>query len=86
MVPALESFHLAKYADDPIPRKDFRKQHKDVVQRIRELAGGCRMESGSPEPARTMSLERRIIMLCHPRYVIVDASRERALPPARRFH
>ena len=39
LVPALEGFHLAKHGDGPIPRRDFREQRKDVLQRVRELDG-----------------------------------------------
>jgi hypothetical protein len=39
LVPALEGFHLAKHGDGPIPRKEFKKQRKDVLHRILELDG-----------------------------------------------
>ena len=39
LVPALEGFHLAKYGDGPIPRREFKKQRKAVLQRIRDLDG-----------------------------------------------
>src|SRR6266568_1633114 len=39
LVPALEGFHLAKYGDGPIPRKEFAKRRKTVLQRITALDG-----------------------------------------------
>jgi hypothetical protein len=39
LVPALEGFHQAKHVDGPIPRKEFKKQRKDVLRRIVELDG-----------------------------------------------
>ena len=39
LVPALEGFHVAKYGDGQMPRKDFKKLRKEVLQRIRELHG-----------------------------------------------
>jgi hypothetical protein len=39
LVPALEGFHLAKHGDGPIPRKEFKKERKAVLQRIRGLEG-----------------------------------------------
>jgi hypothetical protein len=39
LVPALEGFHLAKHGDGPIPRKEFKKQRKAVLQRVQDLDG-----------------------------------------------
>jgi hypothetical protein len=39
LVPALEGFHLARHGDGPITAKDFKKQRKDVLRRIRDLDG-----------------------------------------------
>jgi ApeA N-terminal domain 1 len=39
LVPALEGFHLAKHGDGPIPKEDFKKQRKAVLQRIGDLDG-----------------------------------------------
>src|SRR5258706_2605814 len=39
LVPALEGFHVAKYGDGPMLRKDFRKRRADVLKRIRTLDG-----------------------------------------------
>lgn len=39
LLPALEGFHLAKHGDGPIPRKEFKKQRKAVLQRIQDLDG-----------------------------------------------
>ena len=39
LVPALEGFHLAKHGDGPIPRKEFKKQRKAVLQQIQDLDG-----------------------------------------------
>jgi hypothetical protein len=39
LVPALEGFHLARHGDGPIPKKDFKKQRKAVLQRIGDLDG-----------------------------------------------
>jgi hypothetical protein len=39
LVPALEGFHVAKYGDGPMLRKDYSKQRKAVLKRIGALDG-----------------------------------------------
>jgi ApeA N-terminal domain 1 len=39
LVPALEGFHVARYGDGRVPKSEFRKQRKDVLQRIRSVDG-----------------------------------------------
>lgn len=39
LIPALEGFHVGKHGDGPVPIKDFRKERKAVLKRIRDLDG-----------------------------------------------
>jgi hypothetical protein len=39
LVPALEGFHVARYGDGPMPRRDYSKQRKAVLERIGALEG-----------------------------------------------
>ncbi|GAB3889918.1 hypothetical protein GCM10029964_060490 [Kibdelosporangium lantanae] len=39
LVPALEGLHVAKYGDGPMPRAEYRKQRKAVVDRLAQVDG-----------------------------------------------